>query len=233
MTHSTAEKSQLVYARVAGVMYLFVLATAVFGFYIRAGLIVSGDAAATANNIMASEGLFRIGIASDLIAFTGIVLLALALYVVLKPVNKNLALLALFWWLGEAAVLGITTLNSFFVLSLLSGADYLTVFETSQLQALVRLFFIAYFYGYIIGLIFFSLGSTVFAYLLFKSHYVPRILAGWGIFSSLVVLLGTFAIVLYPYYAAFLQPGFGTPIFFYELILGFWLLIKGVNVGRV
>ena len=218
-------------ARVEGFMYLFAMATAMFSeFYVRSGLIVSGNAAATANNIMASEGLWRIAIASELIAFASVVILIVALYILLKPVNKNLALLALAWRLVETAVLGIIALNSFIVLLLLSGDDYLTVFETDQLQALVMLFLKAHGTGYIIGLIFFSLGSTVFSYLLFKSNYVPRILAGWGIFSSLVVLIGTFAIILYPNYAAIIVPGYFMPITVFEVILGFWLLFKGVNV---
>lgn len=99
MTYRITNTLQQNPARVAGFMYLFALATGFLPTFIRFNLTVGGNAAETANKIMSSEQLFRIGLASDLIAFTSIVLLALALYILLKPVNNNLALLALFWWL--------------------------------------------------------------------------------------------------------------------------------------
>lgn len=233
MADRNADTSQHKAARVAGFIYLFALATAVFAsFYVRANLIVWGNAAETANNIMASEQLFRIGLASDLIAFTSIVLLALALYILLKPVNKNLALLALFWWLGEAFILGVNTLNDYIVLILLSDAGYLKVFDTSQLQALVQVFLETHLTGYNIGLIFFGLGSAVFSYLLFKSNYIPGILAGLGIFASLVILAGTFAILILPVPEAMIYQFMNPPIALYELLIGLWLLIKGVNLQR-
>ncbi len=216
-------------ARVAGFMYLFPLTIGFFSSFMRY-VVWEGDAAKTANQIMASEQRFRMMLASDLIAFASIVLLALALYILLKPVNKILALLALFWWLGEAFILGINTLNDYVVLVLLSGADYLSVFDESQLQALVRVFLLAHGTGYNIGLIFFGLGSTVFSYLLFKSNYVPRFLAGWGIFASLGILIGTFAVLIFPNDAEIYQLISGPPMLLYEFIIGFWLLIKGVNV---
>ena len=233
MTYSIADTSHRKAARVAGFMYLFTMATAVFGdFYVRSSIIVPGNAAATANNIMASEQLFRIGIASNLIAFVGVVILIVALYILLKPVNKNLALLALAWRVTETAVFGVVMLSSFIVLLLLSGADYLTVFETDQLHALAWIFILAHVYGYFIAMIFFSLGSTVFSYLFLKSNYIPRILAAWGVFASVVLLIGTFVIILYPDYAAIILPGYFAPIIVFEVLLGLLLLFKGVNVQQ-
>src|SRR2546428_4238466 len=168
------------------------MVTAMFAqFYARGPLIVSGDAVQTAKNIAASERLFRIGTVSDLITFAGDVILLWALYVVLKPINRNVALLAAFWRLAECAIFALITLNDFVTLRLLSGADSLRAFETKQLQALAYTFVGVHDAGYLIGMVFFGLGSTVFGYLWFKSRYIPRALAAWGIFSSLVVAIVT------------------------------------------
>src|SRR5215468_5513364 len=105
------ERSQQTAARVAGFLYLIQMAIAVFAFSARNQLIVRGDAVQTARNIAASERLFRISLASDLIVYAGVIALVLALYVVLKPVNPNVALLAAFWRLAETAILSVTTLN--------------------------------------------------------------------------------------------------------------------------
>lgn len=134
---------------------------------------------------------------------------------------------------GEAFILGVNTLNDYIVLILLSGDGYLSIFETKQLQALVLLFLKAHGTGYNIGLIFFGLGSTVFSYLLFKSDYIPRILAVWGIFASLVILIGTFSVLILPNDAGIIyQYISGPPMLLYEFVVGFWLLFKSVNVQQ-
>lgn len=232
MSYLTTEVSQQKAARVAGFMYLFALATAIFAsFYVRASL-ETGNAAETANNIMTSESLFRIGLASDLVAFTSVVLLALTLYIVVEQVNRVLALLALFWWLGEAFVLAVNTLNDYIVLILLSNADYLSVFEPGQLEAMVQVFISAHGTGYNIGLIFFCLGSAIYSYLLFKSNFVPRILAALGIFASLSMLIGTFAILIAPHGAGMIYQLINPPMALYELAIGLWLLFVGVSVHQ-
>jgi len=231
MTNSITEVSQRTAARVAGFMYLFTMATAVFAaFYVESRIIVYNDAAQTASNIIASERLFRIGIASELITWAGVVVLILALYVLLKPVNQHLALLAVFWRIVETSIFCVISLISLVVLLLLSGADYLKAFETNQLQALARLAISAHGAGYNVGLIFVGLGSTVFSYLLFKSRYVPRALAAWGVFSSLVLLTGALAIIVFPSWRATLTPGYFAPITIYEVTVGFWLLLKGARI---
>ncbi len=230
MSKSITDMMQQKPARVAGFMFLLTMATGIFAEFIRFKyLFVPGNVAETANNIVAFDGLFRIAIVSELVTYAGVVLLASSLYVLLKPVNKNLAQLALFWRLGEVSVMSAVLLTNIFVLVLLSGAEYLTVFATDQLQALVKLFLAARFSGYWIGLVFFGLGSTVFNYLWFKSNKIPRLLAVFGIFSSLVVMIISFAALLYPHQAAMLRLGF-LPMFIDEVVLGFWLLIKGINV---
>jgi Domain of unknown function (DUF4386) len=143
-----------------------------------------------------------------------------ALYVVLKPVNRTLALLAVFWGLIETATLVVVTLNDF---------DVLRVFGADRLQVLARLSLGAHGAGYNVGLTFAGLRSTAFAYLWFKSRYIPRGLAVWGIFSSLLLALCTFAFVIFPELAKVITVGYyGAPIFIFEVTMGVWLLRKGI-----
>jgi hypothetical protein len=222
---SRLEPAQHTAAKVAGFLYLFTMVTANFAeFYAHGRLIVVGDAAQTAGNIVASERLFRLGIVSNLITFAGCVILLLALYVVLKPINRNVALLAAFWRLVECAIFALIILNDFVALRLLSGEDYLRAFDAKQVQALAYTFVRAHDAGYLIALVFFGLGSTVFAYLWFKSRYIPRALAAWGIFSSLVLAIVTLAIMVFPSLVAVVIPIYFVPIFIFEVTLGFWLL---------
>ncbi len=231
---NTIEPAQHTAAKVAGFLYVFGMAIAVFAeFYARGRLIVPGDAVQTARNIAASERLFRIGIVGDLITFADDILLLWALYIVLKPINRNLALLAAFWRLAESSVLAVITLNDFAALRLLSGANYLRAFDTQQLQVLARVFVGVQADGYRIGIVFFGLGSTVFAYLWFKSRYIPRALAAWGIFSSLVTATVTLAIMIFPGLAPVVTPAYYVPIMIFEITLGLWLLVKGIRTPIV
>jgi hypothetical protein len=228
------EPAQHTAAKVAGFLYLLTMVTGVFAeFYARGSLIVAGDAVQTAKNIAASEWLFRLGAVSNLITFAVDVILLLALYVVLKPINRNVALLAAFWRLAESSIQAVIILSDFVTLRFLSGADYLRAFDTQQLQALARVFVSVHLDGYRIGVVFFGLGSTVFAWLWFKSRYIPRGLAAWGIFSSLVVAIVTLAIMVFPSLAAVVIPFYYAPIFIFEVILGVWLLVKGIRAPIV
>jgi len=220
------DESQRKAARVVGFSYLFAMVTAIFGFYVRGHVIVPGNAAETARNIMASELLFRAGIASDVITFVTDIALITALYVVLRPVNRNLALLAAFWRLMETAVLVVVTLNGFDVLRVLSGADYLGVFEADRLHALARLSLGAYFAGYSVGFVFLGLGSAVFSYLWLKSSYIPRALAVLGVFSSLLLAACNFAFILLPSLAKTVGPIYMAPMGVFEVTMGLWLLLK-------
>ena len=220
-------------ARLAGIVYLVMAPFAVFGNLYVPSLLVPGDAAATANNIMASEMLFRAGIAADLVMIMADVALALVFYVLFKPVSNTLALLAAFFRLAQATVLGINLLNLFFALQLLSGADYLTVFGADQLDAFSMLFLNAHGIGYSIGLMFFGINLLILGYLVFKSGYFPRILGLLLIAASLGYLVDGLAKVLLPNYGEY-QAIFDllvfTPAFIAELTLCLWLLVKGVNI---
>jgi len=234
MTTPTADTSQSRTARVAGLMYLLAIPLAIFAeFYVPTQLIVYNNAAETARSIMAHERLFRLGIASNLLVFAVDVVLITALYVVLKRVNQNLALLATFWRLIETAVLVVITLNDFDVLRVLSGADYLRVIEIDHLQALAGLSIGAHGAGYNVGLLFAGLGSTVFCYLWWKSGYIPKALAGLGVFSSFLLATRTFAVIIFPDLADMVTVVYyGGPIFIFELTMGFWLVLRGLRSYR-
>lgn len=229
MTIGTIDDSQRKAARVVGFTYLLTMATAVFAFYVRGQLIVNDNVADTARNISAHETLFRLSIASDLITIAGVIALVSALYVVLSPVNHNLALFAAF-----LRAIGISTgvtalLNDFNVLRILSGADYLQVFEADRLQVLARLSIGAHGAGTTVDFVFLGLGSTVFCYLWFKSNYIPRTLAGLGVFGSFLLAAGTFAIIIFPRLGAILSLIYMMPLGVFEVTMGFWLLLKGLR----
>src|SRR6267143_4586387 len=166
MTMSSITESQRKAAKVAGFACLFMMAIVVFAnFGIHERLMVAGDAAATARNIIAHETLFRINIACFLIYCIGVLVLLTSLYVILMPVNRSLALLAAFFRLVYGLTWIVIALNLFEALRLLSGADYMRVFEVDRLQALSRLSQATSFDVYYVGLLFYALASTVCSYL--------------------------------------------------------------------
>jgi hypothetical protein len=229
MTIPSIDQSQRNAARVAGFAYLFSLATEVVSeFRIKPQLIVTGNAAETARNILAHESLFRLGIACDLIYAVGTVVLLAALYVILKPVNRNLALLATFWRLVYAVMWVFVALNSFTALRLLSGAEYARVFGAEQLQALAKLH-LSGFDAYYVGLLFYGLASTVCGYLWFKSRYIPRGLAAWGVIASAWCAMCTFVFIISPDFAKAVNLWwFDSPMGIFEIATSFWLLFKGL-----
>jgi len=197
------DESQRKAARVAGFAYLITFATVVYvNFGIHERLIVENNAAETARNILAHERLFRIGIAGDLIYCAGVIVLLTTLYVILKPVNRGLALLAAFWRFVWVLMWLVMTLNLFDALRLLSGADYLRAnlraFEAERLQALARFYLGTSFDYYYVALLFGALASTACGYLWFKSRYIPGALAAFGVISSAFCVACTFVFYIFP-----------------------------------
>lgn len=226
----TIEPEQHTAAKVVGWIYLIAMATSMFAeLYARSSLIVRGDAVQTAINIAASERLFRISSVIHLLTFASDAMLAVALYVVLKPINRNVALLGAFWRLADCAILAVNVLNDFAALRFLSDVEYLRAFDPKQLQVLARVFISIGAAGFQIGFVFLGLGSAVFAYLWFKSRYVPRALATWGIFASLVMAIVTLAIMVFPALGV-VGLSYMAPMFIFEVGMGLWLLIKGLRV---
>jgi len=227
--------SHKTYAKVAGFTYLFTFATVIvanLGIHDR--LNVAGNAAETARNIMANERLFRIGIACDLIYCAGLIVLLMALYVILKPVNRGLALLGAFCRLVYALMWVVMVLNLFTTLRLLSGADYLQVFEAQRLQALAKPYMGMDFDVYYVGLLFYGLASTICSYLLFRSGYIPRALAAFGVVSSAWCTACTFVFIIFPHFSNVVNLWwFDTPMGIFEIVTGFWLLFKGLRLPLI
>ena len=215
-------------ARMAGVLYSIYIVTTIFANVSRTKLIVFGDAIATANNILASEWLFRIGFMSDVLAGVLFLLAAWALYVLLKPVNKNIALLFLLLNLGGVAVQCINMLNLFSAVLLLSGADYLKVFQADQLQALAMLFLDLHKNGFMVAQLFYGVWLFPLGYLVFKSGYLPRILGIVLMVECFGWLMYTFQFFLFPSYVVISYLSFAVG-FIGEFSLTLWLLIKGVK----
>lgn len=233
MTGRAVETSPQVYARIGGALYLILILAGMFGvIFVRDKLIVSGDATATANNIIASPLLWRIGIAADLIMHVCDVPLMLVFYVLLRPVNRNLALLAVLFNLVQTAVLVANKLNLLAALFLLGSADYLKAFDPHQLHALSYLSLKLHDYGFGVGLIFFGCECLVVGYLIFRSGYLPRTIGVLMQIAGLCYLTNSFVLLLAPALAKMLYPGVLVPAFIGELSLCLWLLVKGVNVSK-
>jgi len=232
MTTRTAETSPQVYARTAGVLYLVIIVIGFWSeFFVKGNLIVSGDATATANNIMAHESLWRLSVAGQLIELACAITVTLILYVLLRPVNRNLALLAAFFNLVSIAVEGITRLSLFAVVLLLGGADYLEAFEPQQLQGLAYLVLRLDSYGFGISLLFFSFRLSLNGYLIFRSGYLPRTLGVLLILGALSYLTNSLVLFLAPTFANMIFPILALA-FIGELSLSLWFIVKGVNVPK-
>jgi hypothetical protein len=220
-------------ARMAGFLYLIYLVVEILAdVFGRSPLIVMGDAAATASSIVAHEWQFRIGFVGDLLAGVLFFLVAWALYALLKPVNKNLALLFLLLNLGGVAVRFAIDLNYIAALLLSSGADTLKVFQADQLQALAMAFLYLQKNGYWASQIFFAVWLFPLGYLVFKSGFLPRILGIVLMIHCVSWLITSLLFFLYVQsYTAITYISF--PLgFIAEFGLTLWLLIKGVNVKQ-
>ena len=232
-SHPTGQRitpAQRTAAKIVGVLYLVQMALALFNeAFVRGRLIVPRDAVQTAANIAASERLFRFSLAGDLMIYATVVILFWGIYIILKPVNKELALLGAFFRIVEQAILAVTTFAGFTALRLLGGSEYLRAIDTAQLQALARAFLGMYGIGLSIGFVFLGLGSAVFSYVWLQSRYIPRALAWLGVFASLLLTSMTLLTMVYPRVYEVLGMTYMMPMFFYEVGLGLWLLIKGLK----
>jgi hypothetical protein len=233
MTLSAIDESQGKAARVAGFAFLLAMAIVVVANYgISFRLVIPNNAADTARNILAHETLFRVNIACNLIYAATVVVLLSALFVVLKPVNRTLALVAALCRLIVALMWSVTALNTLSALRLLGDAAYLPVFKADQLQTLARLHLVASYDAYYVGLPFWGMASAVCAYLLFKSGYIPRALAGFGVIASLWCVLCAFTFIVFPQYKEAVNAyWFDMPVVLFEMATGFWLLFRGLRIS--
>ncbi len=233
MTDRGITASPQTYARIGGVLGLTIVAAGIFAEgVVRGGAIVSGDAAATAGNIMASEQLWRVGFAGELLMLCADIAFALVLYVILKPVNRNLALLAAFFRLAMAAISGVNAMNHFTPLLVLGGADYLTVFQPDQLHALAYLALKTHAFAYHIALVFFGFHLILLGWLVMASGYLPKIIGVMLVIAAFCYLTNSFANILDLEFASNLFPWILLPSLIAEMSLTLWLLVMGVNMAK-
>ena len=230
MTISTIDNSQRTAAKVAGFTCLIGMAIVVFAnYWLLNPLIVPGNAAETARNIMAHERQLRLTVTCFLIYSADVVVLLAALYVILRPVNQGLALVGALFRLVFALLWLLTALNMLGTLRLLGSASYLQVFEADRLQALARLHLAANFDAYYVGLPFFGLAATVCSYLWLKSNYIPKGLAAFGVISSAWCVICAFVFLIFPHFNKIVNDyWFDSPMALFEIVLSFWLLFKGL-----
>ena len=218
-------------ARFAGVLYLIITVAAIIAHqYVPKTLIVPGDAATTAQNIASSAMLFRVGgVGSELVILLSELILAVVLYVLLKPVNKTLSLIAAVSRLAMTAIHGMNLINYYFVLLLVTGTGYAAAFGAEQSQALVSLFLEAHHYGFTIGIAFLTIHVFILGYLILKSGYFPSVLGVLFLLAGVGYLVDSIALLLSSTYTT--TPAFlAIPIALAEIAFPLWLLIKGVNL---
>lgn len=231
--HQNFNGSPQRYARIAGILYLVIIAGGIFGeLFVRGKLVAPENAAATAGNIAAHQLLWRLGIAADLLMHICDIPLTLIFFVLLRPVNRNLALLALLFNITQTAVLVANKLNLLTPLFLTGDAGYLKVFDLQQLHALGYLSIKTHGYGFSIGLIFFGCACLVYGYLIFRSGYLPRVLGVLMQIAGVCYLTDSFAEIIAPAFADAISPAILLPCFIAELSLCLWLLVKGVDLVK-
>jgi len=221
------------YARIGGLAYLFIIIAGAFGeVFVRQQLFISGNPAATANNIAASPMLWRIGMAGDLLMHVCDLIVTIVYYKLLKPVNKDLAILAVFFGLIQTAVLVANKMNMMMPIFFLGDAEYLKAFSTQQLQVWSYLSVKTHDYGFGIGLIFFGFECLIDGYLIIRSGYLPKILGVFVQIAGVCYLINSFGMILFPKLINAISPAILLPPFVGELSICLWLIFKGVNFAK-
>jgi hypothetical protein len=232
---TTIDDSQRTAARIAGVTGLLAVAIVVFGNYVLLGpLLVARDAAETARNIIAHQTQARMALICFLLYSANVVVLLAALYVILRPVDRLLALIGALFRLVFAVLWLLATLNLLGALRLLGTAPYLQVFQPEHVQALARVQMAANFDDYYVGLPFFGLAATICAYLWLKSCYIPKSLAVFGVIASAWCVICAFIFLVFPNFNKVVNDYiFDTPMAIFELVVSLWLLFKGLRPARI
>ncbi len=228
MRNDAAAQTQMRYAKTAGFVYLLVIVMFMGGAFTISHIVGSGSFVDKLNHIVAGERLFRAALSVQTLTSVCTVALAYALYATLRSVDENLSRMAMYWRLGEAFVGGTASILSFVTLTMRSDPKYLEILGADKLQVALGLVDSAGFASFNITTTFFSVGSTLFFYLFYKSRYIPRLLSGFGMFASVVVLFISLANLVLPEYASVIQFGWA-PIFIAEITTGIWLLMRGIK----
>lgn len=221
--------TQNAYARLAGLSYIVVILLGFFSVNINKVSLSSVNNAQPFASIVSDETLFRISFTGEVVMYLLVIVLVYSLFVVLKEIDKNIAFMAMLFRLTEA-VLGVAT-------TIFSGTIPLLfiknpeAFHSIEFQNLFRLFLDVRGAGLDIVLMFIGVGGTLFCWLFYKSNYVPKILAGWGIFTYLSMLILSIASLLSPSISESIKMIFFAPGGLFELVFGLRLLVKGIKIS--
>ena len=232
VTQSFVDRSPQGKARAAGLFWLLCILGGSLAEYLGARVVVFGDAAATSAKILALESSFRFGLAAEIAATACYLAATLLVYELLKPVNRNLSLLAASFSLVGCSSAAVSFLFHLAPLAVLGGASYLSVFSAEQLQALALLFLKLRGQGSIVSFVFFGLHCFLVGYLVFRSTFLPRVVGALMMLAGLGWLTMSFANLLAPPLARALSGYFMATGALGEGSLTLWLLVMGVNVQR-
>jgi hypothetical protein len=233
MTTRIIGPSPQAYARIVGALYLLLFFVGPFAFFLgRTSVVVPGDPAATVDNLMASETMFRLGMVAETVIFLVEIVVSAILYALFRVVNRPLSLAAAFARFAQAILQAVNLFTAVPALLLLGGASYLAVYEPDQLNALVQLFLDTNAFVIIIWGLIFGFHLLLLGYLVYKSGFLPRILGILLMIGGIGYLLQSYGHILVPQYDEILStvvlvlsiPG--------ELAFTIWLLWKGLDVER-
>jgi hypothetical protein len=220
-------------ARIAGALYLYIFVAGLFAeAFVRGRLVVPNDAAATAANILANETLFRVGFTGELLHLVGDVAIAAILYVLFRPVDRTLAVLAAFARVASAVILAVASIGHLVVLRLLSGSEYLQAIDIAERQAFALIALKLQADGYAICLLFFGVACLSLGWLILKSGLIPRGIGRLLVIAGACYFVNSLASFLAPAFAAILFPFILLPAAVAELALALWLVFKGIDAAK-
>jgi hypothetical protein len=233
MNQTSIETSPQVYARLGGALYLIIIALGIFAqVFSRDKIIVSGDPAATAANITSMEMLWRYGIAAEFLTLFCTVLLAMVYFFLMRPVSKEINLLATLFRMTAVAIQAVSLVSLLVALYSLTNPAFTTAFVPEQLYALMNLAIRSHSYGYSVALLFTGCTFLFHGYLIFRSGYLPKALGIMIQIAGVGYISNCFAIILFPAISSIVFMAIILPVFISETTLSLWLLIKGVNVEK-
>lgn len=219
--------------RRAGLLYVL---TSILGFfamgYVPGKLIVHGNAAATATNIAAAQTLFRMGIAAQLIGQAGFIFVALALYDLLKGVNKRNATLIVGLIVISVPIAFLNEVNAIAALALVRGTDFLSVVDRPQREALAMLFLNLHHYGIVVAEIFWGLWLFPLGWLVYRSRFLPRFLGVWLVLAGFAWVALSLTGIALPQYADKVDT-YTQPAVIGEIVFMFWLLVLGARPSPI
>jgi len=232
MNSLDAKHARLV-ARIGGVLYLIIIALGALGeAVVRGSIVVPGNATATAANLRSMEWLWRLGVAGEVVLLLCAIALALILYILLRPVSRDLALTAVFFNLVTIAIEGVAAVSLATALLPLASASYMIAFAPEQINAMAMLSVRSHTSGFGIALIFFGVECVIVGYLIHRSGYMPRSIGVLMTIAGVCYVINSFALLLSPPLSSRLFPAILIPSLIAELSLALWLLVMGVNAEK-